>query len=74
MPQIVVAHGITEGPVDDLASSVMMMVTSLSMVLGEEIIGSKVENAKEPNRSGVGNGGQWFSFEFICLDVPVSMG
>jgi len=46
----------------------------LSMVLGEEIIGSKVENAKEPNRSGVGNGGQWFSFEFICLDVPVSMG
>lgn len=48
MPQTVVANGITEGPIDGMASSVMMMVMSLLMVLGEEIIGSKAENAEEP--------------------------
>lgn len=51
-----VAHGCSEGTVDGMASSDLMMVTSSLMVSSEEIIGSKAENTKEPNRSGVGSG------------------
>lgn len=53
--------------------SVPLIVTSSSMVLGEEIIRSKVENAKEPNRSGVGSG--LAENSSARLEVPaVSMG
>lgn len=51
-----VVHGCKKDPVDDMESSVLRKDMSSSMVLGEEVIGSKAEKAEEPNRGGVGSG------------------